>query len=34
MNLLRRGPDTFTESIDKLTETKKNDIVALLLTTT
>ena len=34
MKLLRRGPDSFTQLIDILNETKQNDIVIMLLTTT
>jgi hypothetical protein len=34
MKLLRRGPDAFTQFIDILIETKQDDIVVLILTTT
>ena len=33
MKLLRRGPNTFTQFIDILIETKQNDIIDLLLNT-
>ena len=33
MKLLRHGPDTFTQFIDILIETKQNAIMLLLLTT-
>ena len=34
MRLRRRGPKAFTRFIDILIDTKQNDIVVLLLTTT
>ena len=34
MMLMRHGPNTFTQFIDILIETKQNDIVNLLLNTT